>query len=363
MDTLSEDEVFANDVDPLDAIREIRRAEGVAEEDLPVADTGSTLQEADPVAEGEDELDTLREEKEESVITNVDEDDTGDTEEEEEETGKEEEEVAVIKRKFTANGQEFEFTQEEILEQFEVVFGQAMDYTQKTQKLSPYRKMISALESESITAEQLNVAIDALKGNKQAIKTLLDANGIDPFEMGNDEDNSYSPTNYGKTDIQLGIEDITNSISKDPEYKITVDVIDRQWDDKSRQAFVSNPSMIQGLHSDIRTGVYDKVAPVAMKMKVLDGNTKSDIEYYMLAGEQVLSAEEQNSAKAKQTVSEMNKGAQEVDEKFDRASSEAEKKRAASTTRSRSDTKGVIDYLDDGDEAYDAWYKNLQASN
>jgi hypothetical protein len=163
----------------------------------------------------------------------------------------------------------------------------------------------------------------------------------------------------------LEIEEITGRIQGDEEFKITTNVIDEQWDDTSRQQIAENPNMIMGLHNDIKTGLYDKVAPVAMKMKVLDGNTKSDIEYYMLAGEQLRSAAEaaMKEKEGQTKVKDLNADAQNADSKFDKASSEAERKRAASSTGKRADRKGVIDYLDDDDEAYDEWYKNTIGSS
>lgn len=373
---LSEEEVFANDIDPLDAIREIRKEEGVDEEDLPPkseeasSEEGSTLE-----IDGEDELDNLEEEeiseegsKEEKTPEEEEQqEETAESEEseesEEEDNAEEKEEIVEAEKyKFKANGQEFEFTQEEILEQFEVVFGQAMDYTNKTKKMAPFRKMISAIESENINAEQLNLAIDALKGNKQAIQQILQLNEIDSFDLSENEGNDpYTPTEYGKDEVQLNIDEVTSVISQDPEYQITVDVVDRQWDDKSRDVLANNPGMIQGLHNDIKTGVYDKVAPVAMKMKVLDGNTKSDLEYYILAGEQVLSKQNSDTT-SKQSVEEKNREAQDAEDKFDQESSEARRKRSATSTRKRADRKSVIDYLDDDDEKFDAWYDNLMAS-
>lgn len=373
MADLSEEEVFDNDKDPLEAIREIRREEGVPEEELMISDSDTPATQEDPVAEveGEDELDNLQKpNKEETPSAEVpdeeeaepDEQDEG---EEEEDTAKsKKEEVAVVKRKFTANGQEFEFTDQEIQEQFGTVFAQSVDYTKKMQKIAPYRKMISALETEGVTSEKLNLAIDALKGNKNALLALMEENNIDSYDLtaeDTEDNNSYTPTEYGKNETQLGIEEISNSISSDPEYKITVDVVDNQWDQTSRDSLSSNPKMIQGLHNDIKSGLYDKVAPIAMKMKVLDGNTKSDIEYYMLAGQQV-TAEQQNSSKNEQTAN-VDTSAQDAVDKFDQASSDAQRKRSASPTRTRADRKGVIDYLDDDDEAFDAWYKKLQASN
>ena len=378
---LSQDEVFENDLDPIAAIAAIRREEGVPEDEIIVSDEAS---EEDPAAEqeGDDDLDAFADEEpgeddadaEAPGDEELDSDDTDDAdpdaESDEEEEADAEKKVPANKpvigsKKFKANGQEFEFTAEEVNDQFEVVFGQAMNYTKKMQAMAPYRKMISALEEEGVTQEQLNTALDALKGNKDAIGKMLADNKIDPYDLTEKDDDEnkdpYNPTDYGKNDVQLGIDEVTKNISGDEEFKITKDVIDNQWDNSSRESFASNPDMIQGLHNDITSGTYDKVAPVAMKMKVMDGNTKSDLEYYMLAGQQVQAANQ--SSEAEQTVANKNKKAQDVEDEFDEASSVAQKKRSASTTRKRSDRKGVVDYLDDDDEKFDAWYKNLEASN
>ena len=382
---LTEEEIFADDKDPLEAIAAIRREEGASEEDLEELTAEIPASDKSP-AEPEDDLDTLL--PDDPAEPTADEDDPKDPkaepaadeepapgdkpvdepkgeEEKETEPEKEKEEVSeepkVKNHKFTANGKEYEFTEAEMLEQFGTVFAQAVDYTQKTQKIAPYRKMISALESEGIDTDQLNLAIDALKGNKQAIQALMEKNEIDPLDFTpGDNTNPYQPTNYGKDETQINLDDVVSRISTDTEYKITVDVVDNQWDDKSRVMLSNNPQLIEGLHNDIKTGVYDKVAPAAMKMKVLDGNAKSDIEYYMLAGQQVLG---DNQASKEQPAKDPKPPAQDVGEDFDQASSDAAKKRAASTTRGRADRKGVIDYLDDDDEKFDDWYKNLMSSN
>lgn len=401
---LSQEEVFDNDLDPMEAIRQIRREEGVPEEDLPsrddtgVSDTVEILEDKGVIetdentdADEETTLNTDTDEKQSESAENdkdseegavdaadakqdtsedakdSDEEDGGDDaattkDNKEEETSSEEPERLTFK----ANGQEFEFTRDEILEQFSTVFGKAMNYTQKMQAIAPYRQMISALEQEGFTQEKLNQAIDAMKGNKDAIRKLLDDNEIDPYDLqdASEESRNYVPNVYGKNETQLDIEEITRSIQGDEEFKLTTHVIDEQWDDNSRRTIAQNPQMILGLHNDIRTGLYDKVAPAAMKMKVLDGNQKSDIEYYMLAGQQYAQqrdAEKEQSRKTtsnQQKVDKLNAQAQGADSEFDKASSEAERKRAASSTGARADgRKGVIDYLDDDDEAFEEWYK------
>lgn len=386
---LSEEEVMENDLDPMDAINQIRRSEGVAEEDLatdyvpsdPVLDNDPAIGET---AEDDSDLDAFQEEEEPAPETVDDEEDpapkadvdepkgevdgeSDDQDDTEEEASAEEEQAPQLKT-FKANGKEFSFSQEEINEQFETVFGQAMDYTRKMQKIAPYRKMISALEQEGISQTQLNTAIDALKGNPDALRKILADNQIDGYELtsGDEPPSPYMPTPYGKNETQLEIEEVVSKIEGDQEYRITVDVIDEQWDSGSRELISSNPSMIIGLHNDIKSGLYDKVAPAAMKMKVLDGNKKSDVEYYMLAGEQITlqqqALQQQQQQAVQQQVEELNSNTQNAERDYDKASSEAQRKRKATSTSGRADRKGVVDYLDDNDEDFDAWYSNLNAS-
>ncbi len=388
---LTEEEVYGNDLDPMEAIAAIRREEGKSGDsaapdtstentDIKDDDLGELTKEKDDNADTADDTDKIDNTEDQAKPT--DESDSGT-----EESGKLSEgsddaaadageatgqpdtkteepikdEEAPATKKFKANGQEFEFTQDEMLEQFEGIFGKAMNYTQKMQAVAPYRKMISALETEGITQETLNVAIDALKGDKGALKTLIDSAEVDPYDLrGDDAGDDYTPGNYGKSDQALDIQEVTSTISKDKEYAITVDVIDNQWDQASRDQFAANPGMIAGLHNDIKSGVFDKVAPQAMKMKLYDGSARPDIEYYMLAGEEVRKSEQ--SSKAEKAVDKLNGKTQAVEKEFDQASSEAKRKRSASSTDGRQDrNKGVIDYLDDDDEAFDAWYKKTMS--
>lgn len=342
---LSEAEIFANDEDPMEALLALRAAESA--ENSNDEDASGTQEESYSEENDSASADT-------NTLPDVDQEDAAGSTEDEPAA------EAPKARKFKADGKEYEFTEQEILDQFGGVFGQAVNFTQKMQKIAPYRKMISALEQENISSEQLDMAIDALKGDKGALAKLLKLSEVDPFDLADDEvQKGYTPKQYGKNEHQLDIEEQIALISGDEEYPITVDVIDNQWDPDSRRAFAENPSMIQGLHNDIKSGLYDKVAPMAMKLKVLDGNAKkSDLEYYMLAGAQFTAQQSKNAP-----VENPNAATQAAESKFDQASSEAKRKRSASSTGTRADRKGVIDFLDDNDEAFDEWYKNLQSKN
>jgi hypothetical protein len=365
---MDREEIYSNDKDPLEALAELRR-EGVTDQvdDLPEEEEVVTPEEEpDEVPEEEDGGEIVGEKGTESEIASdepYDEAETSDKKVEEKS-----ESAEPKKLSFKANGQDYEFTPEEIMNQFGTVFGKAMNYTQKMQAIAPYRKMISAIEEEKIDESQLNLAIDALKGNKQAIKQLMEKHDLTPFDL-DDEDNGsqpYQPNVYGKDVQQLEIEEVVRTISSDPEYRTTVSVVDDKWDRNSRAELAKNPKLILGLHNDIKTGIYEQVAPLAAKMKALDDNPRSDIEYYMLAGEQLTRSNQlslNRKTKGLDAVSENNQKAQAAMQNSERATSEAEKRRAASSTRSRSDRKAVIDYLEDDDEAFDEWYKGVMSKN
>lgn len=318
-----------------------------------------------------DELDQGEEEN-----TDNTEDEPEDPDGDDEDNSEDVKEVATeAPKKYTykANGQEFEFTEEEIKNQFGKVFGQAMNYTQKMQELKPWRTTISALKDNNISHDDVNLMIDVLKGDKDAIAQVIKKAGIDALEL--DIDNSkYSPREYGRSEKELEIDEVLGTISKDPEYKITQHVVTSQWDARSRSAMAENPEMLNGLHIDVKSGVFDKVMPMAMKMKVLDGGKKSDIDYYMEAGSQYYA--QLDAAKARQRELDMRAAQEQAraneqrskvekiverDTKQAALKKEAVKRKAAAPTASRAGKKDVVDYLDDSDESFDNWYKNLNS--
>jgi hypothetical protein len=232
------EDIMNNDTDPLEAIRDIRREEGVAEEDLPPLESEvlEDIVDDKPADKDDEELEALKPDADADADADKDneesEDDKAaaaaaetanaaieaadkaadkaagkeveedDSEGEKTEAAEAEEgaEKGPASRTFKANNQEFTFTEAEILEQFETVFGQAMNYTQKMQKIAPYRKMISALEQEGVTHDTLNMALDALKGDKGAIKKMLELAKVDAYDLTSENEDSapYIPGSYGK---------------------------------------------------------------------------------------------------------------------------------------------------------------------
>jgi hypothetical protein len=320
----------------------------------------------------EDEVDA-----EESESDTEDGDLDGDTNEEEgssedEADTKDEEVQPASNIKVRASGVDYEFTEEEIMEKFPEVFGKAVDYTKKMQVIKPWRKIIDAMETEKLTPKDMNLMIDVLKGNKDAMSEVLRRTGVDALDL-DAEDSKYEAKEYGRDDKALDVKDIIEGIKHDPEYGITESVLSSKWDDKSWETMSADPDTIRLLHNDVKSGLYGKLQPIADKLKVFGGNDKSDLEYYGMAAreysEGLLKTEQ-----AARVVAEKAKDKLEADKvasdtkakelKAQEATRESKKKasakrKAAVTTKTAATGKSTYDLPDDSEEGFDEWFAGL----
>lgn len=289
------------------------------------------------------------------------------TEEDDAETVPEVTETPV--HKFKANGKEYTFTPEEMMSQFPKIFGQAMDYTKKTQALKPWRKTIDAIESANLSHDQINLMIDVFKGDKNAIAEVMRRTGVDALDL-DTENNVYTPKDYGRDDTALAIKDIVDEISSDKEFSITQQILNKEWDDRSFSELTRDPELIKLLHIDVKSGTYDKVQPIAEKLKVFDRGRQSDLEYYKQAASEyfreINEVQRREQAMEEQRQLREAKAARQAElervrttqAKQEAVKTQAVARKAAAPTKSNAGTKkSVTDYLDESDEAYDDWYK------
>jgi hypothetical protein len=153
-------------------------------------------------------------------------------------------------------------------EMFPKIFGQAIDYTKKTQAIKPWRKTIDAIEQAKLNHDDINLAIDVLRGDKNAIAEIIKRNGIDTLDL-DTENSKYIPKDYGRDDTTLEIKDVVERISADREYETTHRILSKEWDENSFKELTKTPELIEALHVDVKTGMYAKVQPIAEKYKVL----------------------------------------------------------------------------------------------
>lgn len=322
--------------------------------------------------ESEDESEEAEEESEEAEEGTPDgETSEGETETTEDETKSEDKPQKAQKLTFKANGQEYNFSEEEIKEQFPRIFGQAMDYTKKMQAIKPYRKTIDAIEQANLKHEDINLFIDVLKGDKDALSEVLKRTGIDALDL-DTENSNYVAKDYGRDEQALELNDVIDSISRDAEYTVTSNIIGKQWDDASWDEMSKNPVMIKQLHVDVQSGMYDTIAPIMNKMKVFDGGRKSDLEYYKEAATVYFReqrnntiAEEEKVKLAKQAKTDEQTRLNDIraqEEKRKATANASAKRKAAAPTKSKVTQSKIVDYLDEDDEKFDEWYNNLQKS-
>ena len=320
--------------------------------------------------EDEDEVEDDSETEEDSLDegAEAEEEQPKDTEDKSDEVVQPTQEVLKVK----ANGQEYEFTLDEMKSQFGSIFAKAQDYTKKTQALKEYRKTIDIVQNAGISDNDLNLFADVLKGNKEAIATILKRTGVDALDL-DVENVNYAPKNYGRNDTELAIKDIVDEISADKEYVLTHNVLEKQWDSKSREKFIENPNMIKGLHIDIKSGLFDKLNPIMQKLKIYDGASRSDLDYYYMAHDQYKSSEllaasnaekaelarVENQAKTVQ-ANKVNEVKAKIAQQTATKDASIKRKAAAPTKKAAGTSK--INYLNDdpSDEELDEWYKNIK---
>ena len=242
--------------------------------------------------------------------------------------------------KIKANGKEFEMT----LDELKQTASKGMDYLKKTTALKPYRTMIAAMEENKVSPEDINLLIDLKKGNKEAIAKLIKENEVDVYDL--PEANDYTPQEYRQSETALEMKEVLSTISKDAEFSRTSEIYDA-FDEQTKAFLNEDPSRIVGLHNDIKTGVFDKVLPLAEKKAMIDGYNAPFLQYYLQAGQEILNANNKPiQTEQKQYVPPENRA----------------NKIAAGLPSSRGDKKTVIDYLDEeiSDEDFKEWYSKLQ---
>lgn len=362
-----ENEQYAEADEPIQESEEVYEDEEIEIMEQPGEDEDSVEEGATSTDEVETETestaDTTKPDKE---VVEGDEDPIEDDNLEDEivdEAQKEHQELA-----FKANGREYKFTQDEIMAQFPKIFGQAMDYTKKTQAMKPWRKTIDAIEEAKLGHDDINLMIDVMKGNKEAIAEVLKRTGVDSLEI-DTENSKYTPNDYGRDDKALAIKDIIEEISVDREYETTHKVLSKEWDEKSFRRMTDDPELIRLLHNDVKSGTFDKVQAVAEKIKVFDRGLKTDLEYYELASMEIAQQYQEEQRRAydveRQRADREAKLARQAEIDRVRKTQERQKevevkaveRKAATPTSRKAVSSKVVDYLDDSDEAFEDWYK------
>lgn len=182
----------------------------------------------------------------------------------------------------TANGKEMKIDN---IDDVRRLVQMGLGFNKKMATLKPHLKLIKMLENNGLLDEsKLSFLIDINKKDPKAIGKLLADSEIDPLNL--TQGNDYTPNTYSVSDTELELNNTLDSIKESKHYGQLLDVVVNKWDGASKELLVSNPGVIEVLHSHMEQGIYDQVVVVMEKERALGRLTGlSDLEAYKIVGD------------------------------------------------------------------------------
>ena len=192
-----------------------------------------------------------------------------------------------------ADGKEYPI---ESIEELYTLASKGINANRKWEESAAGRKVQQTMSKNNLTQDDINLLVELKGGSKDAIMSFLKANDIDPLDMDADAFNGdYKPKDYAAGDFEMALDDVVSRIKDKPKYDETVAVVMEQWDGESKESFYQDPKIMELLNIDMQpdssgVSMYDRVSPVAEKLKAMDTDNKSDLAYYMEAGKKVITS-------------------------------------------------------------------------
>lgn len=310
--------------------------------------------EADSALEADPESDEEAEEAPEETLDETADDDTSEDEEEvaeaDEEAPEDESEptddseykaqIEKLLAPFKANGREIKV---ESVDDAITLMKMGANYNKKMAALKPNLKIMRMLENQGLLSEEkLNFLIDLSKKKPEAISKLVKDSGLDPLDMNTDDAENYKPESYQVDDREIAIDEVLESIRDTETYAQTVDLVSNKWDESSRKVIIDNPEIIRVINDHKANGIFDQIA-TEMERDRMFGRLEglSDLEAYKQVGDRLhaegkFGSPEPAPKPANETVQPVKKPPANPQL--------ANRKRAASTTRTKPVTKAATDF-------------------
>ena len=273
----------------------------------------------------------------------------------------------------------------------------AAGFSEKMKAFKKYRPFINPLKEKGMleNPDKFNLMLNALDGDKEAIKKIIQEAEIDPTEL-DMENVNYKANNHISTDIEVAFDDVIDTASQYGVRDRVEQVVAKDWDDDSVIELLEDPQNSADLINHLSTGVYDLVQERISQKKISDpygayANKRAIDQYREAANEleneliQQLQAQEaatqdntsiQNQAEQSQQFSEDEIQA-EIErirkervytEKVKQKNAEADKgrKKAASVSKRKTRTRKKETEFDPGkmsDEEFTSYLDSLVFQN
>ncbi|MFV0357747.1 MAG: hypothetical protein ACK5LG_21975 [Bacteroides thetaiotaomicron] len=144
------------------------------------------------------------------------------------------------------------------------------NYTRKMQELQPHRKTLLMLENNGLLDEgKLSYLIDLNKKDPEAIKKLLKEANIDPLTVDMEKESTYQGGNHKVTDEEVNFRLVLDDLNSSAVGKETLNIMDKTWDQASKEVLWTNPEVMTTIHAQRESGVYDRIANEVERRRVL----------------------------------------------------------------------------------------------
>ena len=144
------------------------------------------------------------------------------------------------------------------------------NYTRKMQDIQPHRKVLLMLENNGLLdAGKLSYLIDLDKKNPEAIKKLVKDAGINPLEIDTEAETTYRTGNHTVPDEEVVFRTTLDELSSSPEGKATLQVINTEWDQASKEVLWTSPQVMTLIHQQRENGIYAMISTEIDRMKTL----------------------------------------------------------------------------------------------
>lgn len=168
---------------------------------------------------------------------------------------------------FKANGKEVKLqSPDEVVRLMQM----GANYTKKLQALQPSLKLLKMLENNGLLDEgKLTYLIDLDKKNPQAIQKFIKESGVDPLEIDTAAEPAYTPGNHKVSDAEMALQSTLDELMLDPAGQNTVVAVNKTWDAESKKVLLKEPGVLQAIHEQRQSGIYDKISAEVDRRKML----------------------------------------------------------------------------------------------
>lgn len=172
-----------------------------------------------------------------------------------------------IMKPFKANGKTIELrTPEEAIQLMQM----GANYTRKMQDIQPHRKVLTMLQNNDLLNEdKLDYLISLDKKDPEAIKKLIKDAGIDPVDIDMSTDSNYLGGNHVVTDEHVKFQSTVQELGSTDTGRETLTLIDKNWDDTSKEFLWKNPEVMTSIHEQRESGVYQLIVDEVERQRTL----------------------------------------------------------------------------------------------